>query len=268
MVEPLKIAILGRGAIAKYVFDQIKDNSCVNIAAILCRPAAPNNSSRFTQDICPVITTVEDLPSGIEMIADCSGHSGLAEHGAKILAAGIDIITISTGALSDPEFATSLSDAAKIGNSRLKLLSGAIAGIDAISAGSVGKLHSVNYIGRKPPAGWVGSPAEKICDLKNLTSPVTHFTGTAREAARLYPKNANVAATVGLAGVGMDETKVELIADPGITKNTHEVTAVGEFGKLQLKIEGAPLATNPKSSALAAMSIVNEIRQRILCTGF
>ena len=262
MVEPLNIAILGRGAIARYVFKKIKNDKALKVCAIICRSESSNNSNAFANNICPVVNSVTDLPEGVELVADCSGHSGLEAHGAVILSAGIDLITISTGALSNLKVAADLENAAIAGNSQLKLLSGAIGGIDLLSAGNVGELESVKYVGRKPPTGWFGSPAEKICDLNNLDAPTIHFSGTARNAASLYPKNANVAATVGLAGLGLDKTQVELIADPSITTNIHEVHAVGTFGKLHLKVEGEPLEDNPKSSALAAMSIVSEIRRR------
>ena len=138
-------------------------------------------------------------------------------------------------------------------------MSGAIGGLDALSAGSVGTLSQVTYRGRKPPQGWRGSPAQAKLDLDALSEPAVHFSGSARVAALEYPKNANVAASVALAGIGFDKTQVELIADPGIARNMHEVVAEGDFGRLEFRIEGDSLPDNPRSSAITAMSVVREI---------
>ena len=136
---------------------------------------------------------------------------------------------------------------------------GAIGGIDAIAAMRVAGLTSVRYRSRKPPAAWRGSPAEKVVDLGTLTQRTVLYKGTAGEAALLYPQNANVAAAVALAGFGFDATEVELVADPDAPGNIHEIEAEGDAGRFAIQLQGKPSRSNPKTSALAAMSVARAL---------
>ena len=134
--------------------------------------------------------------------------------------------------------------------------------MDALSAARQGGLESVVYSGIKPAKAWTGTPAEELCDLSALHEPMAFFEGGARDAAMRFPKNANVAATVALAGIGFDETKVRLVADPGAAGNTHYIEAKGAFGTFEFTICGAPLPDNPKSSAMTAMSALRFVRNQ------
>ena len=202
---------------------------------------------------------IDEVSTQLDLVADCAGHPALRQHGAAILSRGIDLVSVSSGALADTALHDRLVAAARSGNSQLTVVSGAIGALDALSSANIGKLTQVTYRGRKPPQGWRGSPAESKLDLDSLSEAAVHFSGSARDAALEYPKNANVAASVALAGIGLDDTTVELIADPGVQRNTHEIVAEGDFGRFEFRIEGRSLPDNPRSSAITAMSVVREI---------
>mgnify|MGYP001551830313 FL=1 len=202
---------------------------------------------------------IDEVSTQLDLVADCAGHPALRQHGAAILSRGIDLVSVSSGALADTALHDRLVAAARSGNSQLTVVSGAIGALDALSSANIGKLTQVTYRGRKPPQGWRGSPAESKLDLDSLSEAAVHFSGSARDAALEYPKNANVAASVALAGIGLDDTTVELIADPGVQRNTHEIGAEGDFGRFEFRIEGRSLPDNPRSSAITAMSVVREI---------
>ena len=263
MEKEFRIVVVGHGPIARYVIEQVIDESPIRILALVSREFSLRKAQEFADGRFPVHTAIREVMPKPDLVVDCAGHSGLIEHGPAALETGINVISISTGALATPELLENLEMSARNGRSTIKFLSGAVGGIDSLLAANIGGITEVRYTGRKPPLGWSGSHAEQSCDLENLEEPFVHFSGTAREAARLYPANANVAATIALASKGLDNVSVELIADPGVSRNIHEIEASGSFGELKFRIEGNPLATNPKSSALAAMSIVRELRQQV-----
>ncbi|MEM8811355.1 MAG: aspartate dehydrogenase [Pseudomonadota bacterium] len=259
----MRILQIGHGAIASYVADHLERLKDVDLACVLCRPGRERTVADLVGRQTAVVCSVTDIPADLDLALDCAGHEALAEHGPGLLAAGIDLVTVSVGALARDGLALELEAAAKRGGSRLVLLPGAVGGIDALAAARQGGLDTVVYRGLKPPAGWKGSAAEDVIDLAGMREATRHFQGSAREAALRYPKNANVAATIALAGLGLDRTDVELIADPAISRNVHEIEAEGAFGRLSLRLEGTPLPGAPRSSSLTGMSLVRAVMNRL-----
>lgn len=249
----MKVGLIGDGAIGRYVAKKLEEDGTGIHVRIVRAGRAQNGRGLRVSDS-------RELPGDTGLMVDCAGPGALAEHGPGILERGIDLVTLSVGALADAALHDRLRDAARSTGARLHLASGAIGALDCLRAAAVGGLDSVTYTGRKPPSAWMGSPAEERVELGSIDAPATHFTGTARQAAIDYPKNANVAAAVALAGIGFDETRVELVADPAAGGNIHEVRAKGAFGAFNLRIEGKALPENPRSSALAAMSAVAAVR--------
>lgn len=257
------IAVIGHGAVAQAL---VRGLPAGTVRAVLCRPGR-EAAARAALGVDLAVSAAGDVPSGLDCVVDCGGHAALRAHGATLLAAGCDVITVSLGALADAGLADALEAAALSGGARLTLASGAIGGLDALAAAACGRLERVTYTGRKPPVGWAGSPAEQVLDLGSLAAPAVHFEGSARACALAYPKNANVAAAVALAGIGLDATEARLVADPGLSGAVHEVVAEGDFGHFRFEIAGQSLPGAPRSSALTAMSLIHAVTARARAVG-
>ncbi|SDI49523.1 aspartate dehydrogenase [Variovorax sp. OV700] len=255
----LRIALIGCGAIGTSVLELLEDDAALAVVAIV----VPAEGVTAAQALVPGVKVGSSVPvTGIDLVVETAGHAAIEEHVLPALARGTPCIVASVGALSAAGLAEKLEAAAAAGRTQVQLIAGAIGGIDALSAARIGGLGSVRYTGRKPPHAWKGTPAEQGRDLDALTQQAVIFEGSAREAALLYPKNANVAATVSLAGLGLDRTLVRLIADPAVAENVHTVEAEGAFGSFELTMRNKPLAANPKTSALTVYSAVRALRNR------
>lgn len=253
-----RIALIGYGAMAGYVAAQL-DQTAWSLSHCIIRQGREDAArARLGADVT-LVSTLDEITALPDLVVDCAGHPGLIQYGRDVLRAGIPVVTASIGALADDTLRHELATAATDGQSHLHLATGAIGALDALRAASVGGLTDVRYTGIKPPSGWRGTPAEQQTDLDALTAPFIHFEGTARHAARLYPKNANVAAAVAFAGAGFDTTTTKLMADPAATGNTHQIHAKGAFGQFDFTITGNSLPDTPRTSALAAMSMVAAI---------
>jgi aspartate dehydrogenase len=228
------------------------------------------------------VRAVSQVPASATLVMECAGHSAIAAHVLPALQRGVECALLSIGALSERGLAESLEAAALQGGGQAHLLAGAIGGIDAIAAARLAGLSTVTYTGRKPPGSWAAADLPPEESKKNTAETSTRspqeatdsiainqpadakvvFAGTAREAARRFPKNANVAATVALAGLGLDATQVRLLADASVSENIHEIHAQGAFGELLLQMRGKPLPDNPKTSALTVLSALRFLHNR------
>jgi aspartate dehydrogenase len=139
--------------------------------------------------------------------------------------------------------------------------SGAIAGLDGIKSACVGQIIHVTMTTRKPPNGLEGAPylVQKGISLAGLTKEKEIFSGSAREACKGFPANVNVSAAVSLAGIGPDQTRIRILAVPGLQCNCHDIEIEGEFGRLHVHIENVP-SENPKTGKLTALSIIRSVQ--------
>ena len=260
----MKIALIGCGAIGTALLELVKDDVGLQVAAIVVPQDGAAAAQAVAQRFAPQALVLPAVPAdGIDLVVEAAGHAAIEQHVVSALRRGVPCIVASVGALSAQGLPEQLEAAAREGGTQAQLIAGAIGCIDALAAARIGGLDTVRYTGRKPPRAWKGTPAEQGCDLDALTAEMVIFEGSAREATRLYPKNANVAGTVSLAGLGLDRTSVRLIADPSVAENVHQVEAAGAFGSFELIMRNQPLAANPKTSALTVYSAVRALRARV-----
>ncbi len=259
----LDLCLIGFGAIGQAVYAALASRTDLRVTHVVVREA---QLAAVQAQLRPGSLAVSEVPSQAKLVLECAGHSALLEHVLPALHCGIECAVLSVGALAELGLPEQLAQAAAYGGAPLHLLPGAIGGIDAIAAAKQAGLTHVRYTGRKPPLAWCGTPAEKAFDLQALA--LTHqnvviFEASAREAAAQYPKNANVAATVSLAGLGLDATQVRLIADGAQAENVHEIEIEGAFGRMKLELRNQPLPSNPKTSMLTVLSALRFLDNRV-----
>ena len=259
------VVLIGYGAIARMVLGELAPHGDrVRIAGVLVRRNRVAGTRAALEPGIPVITGARELGRlTADLVVECAGQGAVEDYGEAVLGAGLDFMVIGTGALADDEFRGRLVAVAERGSARLLLPAGAIAGIDGLCALRLGGLHAVRYTATKPPYAWKDTPADEEFDLDGMTTATVIFEGPANLAARRYPRNANLAATVALAGLGMDRTEIRLVADPAIAPdNMGRIEARGTLGTLDVQCRGRPAADNPKTSAVTAYSIVHQILNR------
>jgi aspartate dehydrogenase len=257
-----RIALIGYGAIADEVVRSIEVRGEISaLAGILVRP---ERLPQLRQKAAGRFAVVEGLPALLalepDIVIEAAGHEAVVRFGADVLSRGIDLLIASVGALADRKLAQYLVAAAPV-NTELWIASGAVAGIDALLGARTAGLRNVTYTSLKAPKAWKGTPAqEAVEDETAKTRRVIFFQGSAREAAAKFPQNANVAATIALAGLGFDRTRVRLGSDPHVSGPLGIVEAEGEFGRFNFEILALASPTNPKTSALTGHSLVAAVR--------
>jgi aspartate dehydrogenase len=251
---PKKFAIVGFGAITREMIRTLEDRGQLDaLGAVLVRSerlalARAEAAGRFL-----VVDDIDALAA--DVVVECAGHDCVRELGPRIVARGCDLIISSVGALARPGVTEHLLRAARNG-AALLIPSGAVAGIDGLLAARTAGLQRVVYTSVKPPTAWDGTPAADQLVGRRREVRTPFFSGSAREAAIAYPRNANVGATVALASLGMDRTRVELVSDPTARGPLGIIEAEGAFGVFRFEILAYASASNPKTSLLTAHSLL------------
>jgi aspartate dehydrogenase len=263
----VRVGIIGVGSIGSYLIESICQGMAgpVEIAAIADAPAMEDHLRSLAERVgCPYTTDALTLPDfGPDLIVEAAAQGAVRQYALPILRRGVDLLIMSVGALADPAFLDEVTDAARLSGHRVYLPSGAVGGLDALRSARVAGLDDVTLITSKHPRALAGAPFfdDHPVDLDAIQERTVIYEGPAREAVQLFPANVNVSAALSLAGIGPDRTRMQVVADPSLDRNIHEVKACGAFGEFYLQVANVPSPTNPKTSLLACLSPLATLRR-------
>jgi len=256
----LRVGLAGLGAVGLEVARRLIDGAVpgLTLTAVAVRDA--DKARRNLPQIGDMIAlrTPTALAEDCDVVVECLPPALFREVAIAAIDRGRIFMPLSVAQLLDN---WDLIERAKQKHARILPPTGALLGLDAVRAVAEGEIHSIKMITRKPPGGLEGAPylVENKISVANLKAPLKVFDGTAREGARGFPTNVNVAAALSLAGIGPDRTKLEIWADPALTRNTHRIEVDSDVARFTMSIEGVP-SENPRTGRIVPLSTIAALR--------
>lgn len=256
----LRVAIGGLGTIGLAIARALDQGiPGLELRAIAARDIAKAQERLADFASMPRIVPLSQLSTLADVVVECAPASVYDEVARPTVEAGRTLVTMSSGALLSRN---DLIKRAKQTGARIIVPSGGILGLDALKAAAESEIFSVMLITRKPPQSLAGAPylVERSISVHDLQRATRIFHGNAREAALAFPANANVAATLSLAGIGAERTEVEIWADPQARQNLQEVRVKSAAADFEIKLATHPMPDNPRTGSLTPKSVIATLR--------
>jgi len=256
----LKVAIGGFGAIGQAIAARLdRGEPGLRLVAVSARDHAKAEANMATLDKKVPILRLDQLADQADIVVECAPAVVFREVAEPTLAKGKMFVPLSVGALLIHD---DLIELAEQNSGRIIVPTGALLGLDAVRAAAEGKIESVTMVTRKPPDGLAGAPylAERGIDVANLSAPLKIFEGSARDGAKGFPANVNVAAALSLAGIGPDRTRLEIWADPDISRNLHRIKVEADSARFEMTIENVPSGENARTGKITALSALAALK--------
>lgn len=251
------VGLIGYGAVGRDLHARLAPDPDMRFTVLL-REASCSGTEVAGAAI--VRTLDELIAASPELVVEAAGQAAVVELVPAVLEAGIDVVVVSSGALGDGELLGRLVRIAGTSGARLTVPAGAVGGLDYLAALRGVEDVRVRYTSRKPVAAWTNELREAGQDPAALGGEFVLYEGSAAEAARRYPRNLNAGLTVALAA-GHERTTVRVVADPAVSRNTHEIAVESPVGIATMSFANLPSAANPKTSALTALSLAAAVRR-------
>jgi aspartate dehydrogenase len=256
----LRVAVVGLGPIGKRLVKALDDGmEGLVLSAVSVQNAEKHGRWLSALKNVPAIEPIVALADSADIVVECAPSHLVRSIVEPVVRKGKCAVVLSVGALLESE---DLVELAKDNGGQIVVPTGALIGLDAVTAAAVGIIYSVQIATRKPVEGLAGTPyvVKNNIDIEGLTEPLKIFDGTAREAAKGCPANINVAAALSLAGIGPDRTRVQIWADPTVSRNVHRIEVDSDSARFSVSIENVP-SENPKTRLIAALSAIACLRK-------
>jgi aspartate dehydrogenase len=262
----MRVALLGAGTIGQLVLSHALNGGLpgIELAGILARPGSARAQAAAAPFGIPVYADrAALLASKVDAVLEAASHEAVREHAVALLEGGASLIILSAGALADESLRAAAEAAARRSGATLYVPSGGIGGLDALKAACAAGVDDVSIEVAKPPVAWKNIPyvVSLGIDLDRLGGRTVLFDGAARAGVPHFPQNVNIAAVLSLAGVGFDRTRLKVVADPALSRNTHTIRVSGPTGRFSVVLENVPDPQNPKTALLACYSALAGLRQ-------
>lgn len=254
---PLRLAIAGLGTIGLEIARRVDagdiEGMVLNAVAARDCGKAEQRLNDFARP--PALLPLAELAQAADVVVECAPAAVFLDIARPTLEQGRVFMPLSVGMLLDN---MDLVDLARRAGGRIIVPSGAMLGLDAVKAVAHGTTYSVKMVTRKPPSGLAGAPHLEggAISLDSLTEAKLLFSGSAREAAKGFPANLNVAAALALAGIGPDKTMVDIWADPAVKHNTHTIEVKSDSSDFTMTIQNMPSEENPRTGKITALSVI------------
>ena len=261
IATPLRTAIVGLGAIGKTLVEKLRGGAVPGIELVAVAARDGEKAKRYLADVDGDIriVSIADVPKVADLAIECAPAAILDQIARSMLDAGKKVMVLSVGALLGHY---DLIEVARQRGGQIMVPTGALLGLDAVAAAAEGVIHAVRMKTMKPVKGLLGAPylVEHGIDIAPIIQPMKVFEGTAREAAKGFPANLNVAVALSLAGIGPDRTVLEIWADPHLDRNIHQIWVEADSASFEMTIRNVP-SQNPKTGKITPLSVIAALRK-------
>lgn len=262
----LDIGVIGTGGIGSNLVDRVTDGAVPDARVTGVYNRTPERAREVVAaadatDEIAVVSGPLDLCDRADVVVEAASQQVVEQHAVDVVATGTDLVALSVGAFRDADLLAAVRTAADENDARVRVPSGAIAGLDGVGAVGNGPTEAVELVCHRPPS-YLEPYVDDVDRLYDLPDGAAVFDGTAAEAAAAFPSHMNVAIALTLtARVDPSDVSVHIEVQREAPRSRYLVRAHGEAGSVEVEVENYRTPTEPETSSLIVNSAVETLRR-------